>query len=136
MPGNEIWKPAPGYETMYEVSNTGRVRSLNRKTLRGTRRGKELKQTLLPCGYLEVSFWVGNKGHHKRVNRLVADCFCEKRPGCYEVNHIDGNKLNNNAHNLEWCTRSENTIHAYKTGLQKKGRYPIKKYGRESNVRV
>lgn len=54
--------------------------------------------------------------------------------GCDEVNHKDGNKCNNVADNLEWCTKSENMIHAYKMGLQTKGRYPIKKYGRADNA--
>lgn len=130
----EVWKPVSGYEGMYEVSNTGKVRSLDRQTKVGIRRGRELKQTLLPCGYLEVSFWVGNKGKHKRVSRLVAAAFCKKENLANEVNHKDGNKLNNNADNLEWVTKSDNMIHAYKMGLQKKGRYPIKKYGRDNNA--
>ena len=112
----------------------GKVRSLDRKTTMGVRKGRVLQQTLLPCGYLEVSFWVNNKGKHKRVHRLVADAFCEKRAECEEVNHKDGNKLNNAADNLEWCTKSENMIHAYKLGLQTKGRYPIKKYRREEDA--
>ena len=127
---NEVWKPVSGYEASYEVSNTGKVCSIDRSITTGRIKGKELTQTLLPCGYLEVSLWAGNKGKHKRVHRLVASAFCEKRDGCDEVNHKDGNKLNNHADNLEWCTKSENMIHAYRTGLQTKGRYPIKKYRR------
>lgn len=115
---NEIWKPVSGYEDIYEVSNTGKVRSLDRMTNAGNRKGVELKQTLLPCGYLEVSLWKFNKGKHKRVHRLVADAFCEKAAGQDDVNHLDGNKLNNAARNLAWCTKSENMIHAYKNGLQ------------------
>lgn len=131
---NEIWVPVIGYEDSYSVSNTGKVKSIDREVACGKIKGKELTQTLLPCGYLEVSLWSRNKGKHKRVHRLVASAFCNKREGCDEVNHIDGNKLNNRADNLEWCTKSENMLHAYKTGLQTKGRYPIKKYGRDNNA--
>jgi hypothetical protein len=77
--------------------------------------------------------WSGNKGKHKRVHRLVAAAFCNKRDGCDEVNHKDGNKLNNRAENLEWCTKSENMLHAYRMGLQTKGRYPVRKYRRADN---
>ena len=51
------------------------------------------------------------------VHRLVAECFCEKPPGKVEVNHKDGNKLNNHYSNLEWVTHLENVRHAYRTGL-------------------
>lgn len=53
---SELWLPVSGYETMYEVSNKGRVRSIDRVTSCGIRKGRILRQTLLPCGYLEVSF--------------------------------------------------------------------------------
>lgn len=128
----EIWKPVVGYEGLYEVSNTGKIRSLERITTVGRRGiGKELRQYLLPCGYLDVSLSSHGKIKHKRVHRLVADAFCERSDGQDEVNHIDGDKQNNVACNLEWCTKSENMIHAYQNGLQTKGRYPIKKYRKD-----
>ena len=115
----EIWKAVAGYEGLYEVSNTGKVRSLERITSVGRRGiGKELRQYLLPCGYLDVSLSSNGKVKHKRVHRLVANAFCENQDNKDEVNHIDGNKQNNNACNLEWCTKSENMIHAYQEGLQ------------------
>ena len=115
---NEIWKPIEGYEELYEVSNTGKVRSRDRKTLRGVRKGRKLKPALIHQGYYMVSLCKGSVVKKARVNRLVAEAFCEKRNGCDQVNHKDGNKLNNNAENLEWCTKSENMIHAYRSGLQ------------------
>ena len=119
MEQHEIWKPVSGYEGLYEVSDTGKIRSLERITVVGLRGvGRELRQYLTPYGYLEVSLSKKGKVSHKRVHRLVADAFCQKLDGQDEVNHIDGDKKNNNASNLEWCTRRENTIHAYRNGLQ------------------
>ena len=69
-------------------------------------------------GYLKVC--LSNKGERKwvYVHRLVCMCFIENQLNKPEINHIDGNKLNNNTVNLEWVTRSENNIHAFKTGLK------------------
>lgn len=121
MPKIETWKAVVGYEGLYDVSDTGKVRSLERLTSAGRRGiGRELRQYLLPCGYFEVLLSNDGKIKHKRVHRLVADAFCEKTDGRNEVNHIDGNKQNNSADNLEWVTRSENVKHAYRNGLQKK----------------
>jgi hypothetical protein len=115
---NEIWKPIEGYEELYEVSNTGKVRSRDRNTKRGIRRGRELKPAIIHQGYYMVSLCCGGCVKKARVTRLVAEAVCEKREGCDQVNHKDGNKLNNHADNLEWCTKSENMIHAYQNGLQ------------------
>ena len=116
----EIWRPVSGYEGLYEVSNTGKVRSIERMTVVGRRGcGRELRQYLTPYGYFEVLLSNKGKVSHKKVHRLVAGAFCEKSDGRDEVNHIDGNKQNNYASNLEWRTRRENTLHAYRNGLQK-----------------
>lgn len=56
--------------------------------------------------------------HDVYLHRLVAMCFLPKIEGRDEVNHIDGNKKNNRAENLEWCNRSENNLHAFRTGLR------------------
>ncbi|AMD43439.1 DNA endonuclease I-HmuI [Pseudomonas phage ZC03] len=121
---NTIWKPVPGFEDQYEVSNTGQVRSKLRYV--PTSRGKGLRpvkekiiaQTLDSAKqYLQVSLWKNNTAKTVNVHRLVASAFHENKDNLREVNHIDGNKLNNNACNLEWCTSSENKIHARKLGL-------------------
>lgn len=57
-------------------------------------------------------------GKNVQFHRIIADLFCEHYPGCDFVNHIDGDKTNNAAWNLEWVTRSENALHAFRTGLQ------------------
>lgn len=104
----EIWKKIDGYD--YEVSNFGSVRNLSGKImkLKGSR-------------YLNVGLH-GNGEPQKffLVHRLVAECFVPgKTEARNQVNHIDGNRHNNRASNLEWCTQSENQKHAYRTGLQK-----------------
>lgn len=112
----EIWKPIRGHEGSYEVSNLGRVRSVDRDRLYGGGRnkpyvrhlpGKVLRQFLDGKGnYLHVS--LGGNSPCKNVHRLVAEAFVPNPNGYLEINHIDENKRNNSADNLEWCTRVYN----------------------------
>lgn len=116
---NEIWKNVKNYENIYQISNLGRVKSLER-TINdngGIRILKEkiLKQSIHYHGYLYV---ILNK-KKKYVHRLVAEAFLDNQNNYKEVNHKDGNKQNNRVDNLEWCTRSYNVLHSYKTGLLK-----------------
>jgi DNA-binding XRE family transcriptional regulator len=111
----EIWKDIPGYEGLYQVSNLGRVKSFPRF---GTVNNERiLKLHLSKYGYISACLCRENQKALKRVNRLVAFAFIPNENNLLEVNHIDGNKLNNYVENLEWVTNSENKIHAYKTGL-------------------
>jgi hypothetical protein len=103
----EIWKPISEYEGLYWVSNEGRVRSIR----------KILKPCNVAGGYLNVVLCVNNNKSRPRIHRLVAKAFIPNLNNKPDINHIDGNKLNNNVSNLEWCTKSENALHAYKTGL-------------------
>lgn len=110
----EIWKTIPNF-SKYEASSLGRVRSLNYK-----RSGRV--QVLKPSdngnsGYFKTMLLRDDGIYNTRpIHRLVASAFFGDRKEL-TVNHKDGNKANNNINNLEWCTRSENVKHAFKTGL-------------------
>ena len=106
----ERWKPIPGYEGKYEVSDFGRVRSHQR-------RPRFLKPFVSKWWYEIVSLSDGGVGRKFQVHRLVALAFVEMRPGKEIVDHLDGNKRNNRFNNLEWCTVQENTQRAFDMGL-------------------
>lgn len=124
----EIWKAVKSFEGLYEVSNTGKVRSVDRIIIRknGIRlpcKGKELFFTIskvdekahLPRA--RVQLWKENQAYLKAVHRLVAEAFIPNPENKPTVNHKDGNPLNNYVENLEWATFSENNKHALKKGL-------------------
>lgn len=100
----EIWKDVEGFEGLYQVSNTGKVFSV--------RRGKILNGKTDRYGYKCVVLWNG-ENNYRTIHRLVADAFLPRVDGCNVVNHLDCDKLNNNADNLEWTTVQGNTRHAY-----------------------
>jgi hypothetical protein len=119
----EIWKTIKGFEN-YQVSNFGRVKSLEKKTKFG-------------CSFktypeIILKNWIDKKGYHyvdlrnnnlrKRflVHRLVGICFLENKQNKPQINHIDGVKSNNYLYNLEWNTAKENLKHAVDIGLNKK----------------
>lgn len=118
----EIWKPVKGYEEFYEVSNTGKVRNVERyiKNGKGYRilRSKELSQREDKDGYLMVSLCANRTKCDKRVHRLVLTAFVPNSNNLPQVNHKDENKKNNHVDNLEWCTAKYNL--AYKGGVQKR----------------
>lgn len=86
------------------------------------KRGKYLKPSLTPNGYLVVGLSVGGrKARTFFVHRLVAEAFIPLVDGKKRVNHKNGNKTDNSVFNLEWCTSGENNLHAYNTGLKLRG---------------
>lgn len=115
----EIWKDIPGHEGKYQASNLGRIKSLDQLIHYKDGRHRPLKGKILSPGnpkrYKTVALGLGNSFD---VHRLIAIVFCKGRSKeRREVNHIDGNKHNNNCLNLEWVSRLENVEHAVKTGL-------------------
>jgi len=113
---NVIWKDViiDGIKTNYEVNNIGQVRNKLTKRILTPSTSKSKDK------YLHVSIYVDYMKITRNIHRLVAQAFIENDDLIHktQVNHRDGNKLNNCIENLEWCTPSENTKHAYRIGLE------------------
>jgi hypothetical protein len=120
----ENWKDIQDYEDLYEVSSTGKIRRKERTLV--YKNGKifhyKLKELTLLTGkdgYLKINLHKNSKLRTFRVNRLVAIHFIPNPSNLSQVNHEDGNKLNNNDWNLKWCDTYQNLSHSYETGLKK-----------------
>ena len=121
----EIWKEIKGYEGLYQVSNLGNIKHLKFKKKNVLTGGFSLikERILKPVkhynGYVYVD--LHKNGSHKitAIHRIVALNFIDNINNKPQVNHFDGNKENNNVINLEWCTMSENMIHALNNGLSR-----------------
>jgi len=128
---NEEWVDVKGYESIYSISNKGRVKSLKRTCIRNGL-VYEMDEKLISINnkrYKNVILCKKSIKKDKLVHRLIAEAFI---PNPYKkpfVNHIDGNKYNNSLDNLEWCTHKENQRHAVETGLiqTKGGSHPLSK---------
>lgn len=118
----EIWIDIEGYEGLYQISNLGRVKRLEKIIERIDGRIVKYKEKICKThkrsGYHRVCI---TKEKYKTVfltvHKLVANAFLKKKNNKPFVNHIDGNKDNNFLSNLEWCDYSENNLHSYKNGL-------------------
>lgn len=110
----EIWKEIEGFDGKYQISNKGNVKSLSK-----WKNGENLKPGINKSGYKYVNLVKDgrNKIVDMRIHRLVAKYFIPNPEKLPEVNHIDGNKLNNNVENLQWCSREYNIRHAFDNGL-------------------
>jgi ribosomal 50S subunit-recycling heat shock protein len=118
----ERWREINNYAGFYEVSNTGKVRSLNRSVIRSDGKEKNFKGVVLKPsrdrdGYCQVSLSIKNKATTYKVHRLVAMAFIGNKSTKLEVNHKNGIKHDNIVSNLEWVTHCENIKHAFSTGL-------------------
>ena len=132
----EIWKEVEGYEGLYQVSNFGRIKSLKRKTSHISE--IILKQSLDNYGYPIVSLCKNNKKKTKTVHRLVASAFVCNPYNFFFVFHIDENKCNNNASNLEWCDAKYNSNYGTRTDrsvckLRQNGCKPVIQYDLNRN---
>lgn len=114
------WVTVHGYEGIYQINSSGNIKSLKRVSINRngpiTLKEKILKPSL-SAGYLLIGLRVNKVRKSFRLNRLVAIHFIPNPLNLPEVNHLDGDKTNNNYLNLVWSTAKENTIHAHKNGL-------------------
>lgn len=102
------WKEIQGYNGRYFISSNGQIKN---------KYGKILKPWIRN-GYYTIGLMINKKRTNYYVHRLVAEYFLSNPDKQRNfVNHLDGDKLNNNVSNLEWCTQQENVQHAYETGL-------------------
>lgn len=105
----EIWKEIEGYEGLYEVSNLGNIRSIDRITCGRKQKGRVLRQTVNKnTGYLSVGLCKNGNRKTYTVHRIVGKAFVENVDNKDTINHINENKLDNRAENLEWLSLSEN----------------------------
>lgn len=137
---DETWKEIPGFEGHYEVSSMGTVRSIGRvvpNSEKGVRFSKAKTLRSSPTtrsDYLYVKLWKHNKMYQMSVHRAVALAFIPNPENKPQVNHIDGNKLNNHVNNLEWVTVSENHKHAFRVGLKSGEAHGKKMVGTKFNA--
>jgi hypothetical protein len=130
----EIWVPVKDYESLYEVSNLGRVKSVGRTHKVGNKSGirvrepKIMSQTLNVYGYLIVSLHKEGKLKSSKVARLVCSAFHPNQDNKRTVNHISGNKCDNRVENLEWASDTEQQIHR-RDVLKMRGNWYNKKRG-------
>jgi len=121
----EAWKAIPGHEGAYEVSNHGRVRSIDRRVRRGNRwmhvKGRVIKTPAKSNGYLHFKLADRDRTYYPTVHAVVAAAFLGKRPEGWVVNHKDGDRTNNHLSNLEYTTYSGNNNHAVAQGRMHKG---------------
>lgn len=119
----EVWKDIEGYAGLYQVSNLGRVKSLKRVVNRNDGRKNYVGERILKQKFTGQAKYpaviLSSQTIHRTcsIHRLVASAFLPLVEGKDQVNHIDGVKANNTVGNLEWCTKSENSKHAFDTGL-------------------
>lgn len=114
----EKWKDIIGYEGLYQVSNYGNIKSLSfgPKNININRPERLLHISYSSIGYAHVQLYKNGKAKTMNVHRLVATAFVDNPFNKPEINHIDANRSNNHADNLEWVTHSENLRHAVKLG--------------------
>lgn len=109
----EIWKSVLDFECLYEVSNFGRVKGIDRIVVRSDGKKRHIKEHIMKqrvgkCGYYYVCLSKNGKHYMKRVHKIIANAFMLNQDNSLIINHKDEDKLNNSIENLEWCTYSYN----------------------------
>lgn len=118
----EIWRDVVNFEGFYEVSNYGNVRSVDREIKYEDGRVYSYKSKILSFnntkqGYYSAHLYKNCVRKNRKVHIIVAETFLPNPLGLTDVNHKDGNKLNNHVDNLEWTSRLQNMQHGFSTGL-------------------
>ena len=115
---SECWLPIDGTESRYLVSNMGRILTMSYKNKKGTDGMRIMKPALDANGYLRTMVKMNGRYKTIKVHRIVAEAFIQNYFEKPQVNHIDNNRANNKASNLEWVTFKENIAHMMNQGRQ------------------
>lgn len=120
---NEIWLAINGYESLYQISNRGRIRSLDKSWVNNKggicRKAGKLLTPDTTNGYFHIKLWQNGRFKWFQIHQLVAIAFIENPESKPHVNHLNSNRGDNRVENLEWCTPKENLAHASERGRLK-----------------
>ena len=131
---HEIWTHVNGFEGFYQISNQGRLRSLDRLVFHSGNgqqhliQGKVLETRINNCGYVSVRLNKYGKTYTRFIHRLMALAFIPHPLQKKYINHRNGMKTDNHLENLEWVTMSENMLHAYQIGLIRRRKPSLQSY--------